>query len=341
MQVIVQGDFLYIMLFLRIFAENGKKCDMRYLDPKAYLTFKKVFGEHPALVISLLNALLPFETEDEKIESVEYLPIELVPDTPLKKNSIVDVRCRDKRGRIFIVEMQMIWSPAFMHRVLFNASKAYVRQIDKSEKFELLQPVYSLNLVDDIFLPDVEEYYHDYRIVHMEHSDKVIEGLRFIFVELPKFKPHSFSEKKMQVLWLRYLTEVDEKTRVVPQELMDVPEIKMAVEQLEESAFNDAQLWGYDDFWDAVRVEKTLVSDVQNKYREGMEQGIKQGVEQGIKQGVEQGIKQGIEQGIKQGIEQGKIDTALRMLQKGYTVNDVCDITGLERNVVSGLLNNK
>lgn len=310
---------------------------MRYLDPKADLTFKKVFGEHPALVISLLNALLPFETEDEKIESVEYLPIELVPDTPLKKNSIVDVRCRDKRGRIFIVEMQMIWSPAFMHRVLFNASKAYVRQIDKNEKFELLQPVYSLNLVDDIFLPDVEEYYHDYRIVHMEHSDKVIEGLRFIFVELPKFKPHSFSEKKMQVLWLRYLTEVDEKTRVVPQELMDVPEIKMAVEQLEESAFNDAQLWGYDDFWDAVRVEKTLVSDVQNKYREGMEQGIKQGVEQGIKQGVEQGI----EQGIKQGIEQGKIDTALRMLQKGYTVNDVCDITGLERNVVSGLLNNK
>ncbi len=310
---------------------------MRYLDPKADLTFKKVFGEHPALVISLLNALLPFETEDEKIESVEYLPIELVPDTPLKKNSIVDVRCRDKRGRIFIVEMQMIWSPAFMHRVLFNASKAYVRQIDKNEKFELLQPVYSLNLVDDIFLPDVEEYYHDYRIVHMEHSDKVIEGLRFIFVELPKFKPHSFSEKKMQVLWLRYLTEVDEKTRVVPQELMDVPEIKMAVEQLEESAFNDAQLWGYDDFWDAVRVEKTLVSDVQNKYREGMEQGIKQGVEQGIKQGVEQGIKQG----IKQGIEQGKIDTALRMLQKGYTVNDVCDITGLERNVVSGLLNNK
>lgn len=49
---------------------------MRYLDPKADLTFKKVFGEHPALVISLLNALLPFETDDEKIESVEYLPIE-------------------------------------------------------------------------------------------------------------------------------------------------------------------------------------------------------------------------------------------------------------------------
>ena len=47
----------------------------RYLDPKADLTFKKVFGEHPDLVISLLNALLPFKTKEEEIESVEYLSI--------------------------------------------------------------------------------------------------------------------------------------------------------------------------------------------------------------------------------------------------------------------------
>ena len=52
--------------------------------------------------------------------------------TPLKKNSIVDVRCRDQKGRQFIVEMQMIWTSEFKQRVLFNASKAYVRQLDHS-----------------------------------------------------------------------------------------------------------------------------------------------------------------------------------------------------------------
>ena len=31
----------------------------KYLDPKADVTFKKVFGEHKNLVISLLNALPP------------------------------------------------------------------------------------------------------------------------------------------------------------------------------------------------------------------------------------------------------------------------------------------
>ena len=155
---------------------------MRYLDPKADLTFKKVFGEHPDLVKSLLNALLPLEKPDELITEIEYLPAELVPATPLKKNSIVDVRCKDKLGRQFIVEMQMLWSQTFMQRVLFNASKAYVRQLNSREEFHLLQPVYSLNLVNDIFLPDIPEYYHDYRIVQIEHTDKSIEGLRFIFV---------------------------------------------------------------------------------------------------------------------------------------------------------------
>ena len=104
----------------------------RYLDPKADLTFKKVFGEHPDLVISLLNALLPLK-KGEEIQSVEYLTPEMVPDNPLRKFSIVDVRCKDQRGRQFIGELQMVWSPEFMQRVMFNSAKAYVRQLDKKE----------------------------------------------------------------------------------------------------------------------------------------------------------------------------------------------------------------
>jgi len=247
---------------------------MRYLDPKADLTFKRVFGEHPDLVMSLLNALLPLESKQEVTE-IEYLPVELVPDNPLRKNSIVDVRCRDNRGRVFLVEMQMIWTPEFKQRILFNASKAYVRQIKAGEHYELLQPVYSLNLVNDIFEPELkDEFYHYYRLVHMEHTDKVIEGLHLIFVELPKFKPHNYSEKKMQVLWLRYLTEINEDTREIPKELLANPELKKAVNALEESAFTDAQLAGYEKFWDIISVEKTLYNSA---IRKGMEKGIKEG----------------------------------------------------------------
>ena len=212
---------------------------MRYLDPKADLTFKKVFGEHPDVVRSFLNALLPLPA-DAEIEEIEYLPAELVPVTPLRKNSIVDVRCKDQLGRQFLVEMQMLWSPEFKQRVLFNASKAYVRQLDVKENYKLLQPVYSLNLVNEIFEPELPEYYHHYKVLHVEHSDRVIEGIQLVFVELPKFTPHTLAEKRMQVLWLRFLTEVNEKTLQVPQELLAEPEIQKAVDVLEESGFTAA-----------------------------------------------------------------------------------------------------
>ena len=250
---------------------------MKYLNPRADLTFKRVFGEHPDLVMSLLNALLPLAANQE-ITDIEYLPSEMVPENPLRKNSIVDVRCKDKQGRQFLVEMQMIWSPEFRQRVLFNASKAYVRQINTGEEYELLQPVYSLNLVNEVFEPELEGYYHHYQMIHVENTDKVIEGLQLIFVELPKFTPHTFSEKKMQVLWLRYLTEINERTREVPEELMANPEVKKAVDALEVSAFTDAQLAGYEKFWDIISVEKTLYnSAIRKGLAEGMEKGMEKG----------------------------------------------------------------
>ena len=299
---------------------------MKYLNPKADLTFKKVFGEHLNLVKSLLNALLPFDGPEEEIDEIDYLTPELVPDTPLKKLSIVDVRCKDRRGRQFIVEMQMLWSSSFMQRVLFNASKAYVRQLGSSVQYELLQPVYSLSLVNDVFAPELENYYHDYRIVQVEHTDKVIEGLRFIFVELPKFTPHTFHEKKMQVLWLRYLTEIDDLTENVSPDLLENPDIREALTQIEQSAFNDAQMMGYDEFWDAVRVENTIINDARKK-------GLKEGMEEGMKKGIEEGMKEGIKEGMKKGMKEGKreqqFQIAANLKQMGASLEFIAQATGL------------
>ena len=236
---------------------------MKYLDPKADLTFKKVFGEHPELVKSLLNALLPFKSEEEEITSVTYLTPEMVPQTPTRKYSIVDVRCEDAQGRQFIVEMQMVWSVEFKQRVLFNASKAYVKQLNRGEDYSLLKPVYSLNLVNEVFEPELDDYYHYYHLVHEEHTEKVIDGLHLVFVELPKFTTHTFTEKKRRSSDLRYLTEIDENTKEIPAELLANPEIAKAVSEIEESAYTEEELLGYDDFWDAVSVEKTLAGRLE------------------------------------------------------------------------------
>lgn len=239
--------------------------NIKYLDPKADLTFKKIFAGHPDLLISLLNALLPLK-RNQQIKSIEYLPTELVPVDPFHKDTIVDVRCRDVEGRQFVVEMQMAWTDAFKQRVLFNASKAYVSQAEMGCKYEDLQPVYSLNLVNEIFEKDMKEYKHNYHIVHDKRTKKVIEGLCFTFIELPKFHPHTMKEKRMTVLWLRFLTEINDKTQEVPAELLESPEISKALEEVKISAFTAEELRAYDKFWDRVSSEKTLM---EGRYDEG------------------------------------------------------------------------
>ena len=278
---------------------------MKYLDPKADLTFKKIFGNHPKRLISLLNALLPL-SEEEQIHEIEYLPTELVPELEGHKNTIVDVLCTDARERKFCVEMQMEWSNAFKQRVLFNASKLYVSQAMKREKYSDLQPVYSLNLVNDIFERDTSEFIHNYRIVHDKDSNKVIEGLHFTFIELPKFTPHSISDKRMMVLWLRFLTEINDETKGIPTDLLDDQEIGKAVEELNIFGFTEAELWAYDKFWDSVRVERTLLDD---SYQKGFEEGLKECVEEGM--------------------NQRSLEIAKKMLANGMDAATVMEMTGV------------
>ncbi len=296
---------------------------MKYLDPKADLTFKKVFGKHPDLLISLLNALLPLE-EDEQIQQIEYLTNELVPDLYLHKNSIVDVLCKDICGRTFCVEMQMEWSTAFKQRVLFNASKLYVNQAEQGAKYSELRPVYSLNLVNEIFEPDTTEFIHNYRVVHDKYSNKVIEGLRFTFIELPKFSPHSITEKRMAVLWLRFLTEINADTSDAPADLLDDPSISKALEELRTSTFSREELYAYDKFWDGVRVERTLLDD---------------SFEEGRTEGLEEGMRKGMQKGIEKGEKDAKEKMALKLLSLGVPVDTVSQASGLSRDEIENLAN--
>ncbi len=286
---------------------------MRYLDPKSDLTFKKIFGQHPHLLKSFLNALLPLPA-GSYIESLEYLPAELVPELPLLKQSIVDVRCKDNNGRQFIVEMQMHWTTAFMQRVLFNASKAYVMQLDKPYYYTSLQPVYALSLVNDVYEPGNPEYYHHYQIVNIADTEKQIEGLEFVFVELPKFKAQSISEKKLQVLWLRFLTEIDEKTIDVPEDLLESSEIKEALETLLASGFSKAELASYDKYWDSVGVEMTLQTGFYDK-----------------------GLEEGIAKGLAEGELRKACQTALKAMAKNMAQDDIAELTDLPSGILSKL----
>ena len=184
-------------------------------------------------------------------------------------------------------------------------------QAKKGGRYSELQPVYSLNLINDIFAHDTPDFIHNYRIVHDKDSNKVIEGLHFTFIELPKFTPHSIADKRMMVLWLRFLTEINSNTKEIPSDLLNDPEIGKAVEDLEVSGFTDAELRAYDKFWDSVSVERTLLDD---RYQKGMEEGMAKGEEVGK--------------------SQRSIEIAKNMLAKGMDEATIQEITGLTEDQI-------
>lgn len=285
----------------------------RYLDPKSDLVFKKIFGNRPDLLKSFLNAVLPLSGES-LIESLEYLPADNIPEIPEFKHSVVDVRCFDKQKRHFIVEMQMSWSRHFMQRLLFNAASVYVRQLKVAENYKILNKVYGLAIVSASFSGE-NNWFHHYRMANTRDPNKIVDDIQLILLELPQFHPKTLAEKKLTVLWMKFMTEINERTREVDPALFEVPEIKEALALTEEAAYTPAELEAYDRNWDAIRTEKTLIEDK-------------------LEEGFEKGFEKGLENGLEKGRKEREYEMARTLLSKGMDVEFVLDSTGLDSETI-------
>ncbi|MDR1499972.1 MAG: Rpn family recombination-promoting nuclease/putative transposase [Tannerellaceae bacterium] len=297
-----------------------------YLDPKNDFIFKRIFGNHPGLLISFLNALMPFEP-GRRIESIEYLANEMVPDNPLKKLSIVDVRCRDNYGRQFIVEMQMEWSSFFLSRMLFNASKTYVQQLNRKEKYTALHPVYALGILNDKFDNRTDEFYHRYQMINRDNTSEVIEGIEVILVELSKFKAGSWPDRRMAVLWLRFLKELDYGSTYISGDLLDNEDIRQAAVLCEMAGLTEADVVKYDQYWDAIRSELTLIDTSRTE-----------GEMKGIRKGIEEGRREGIEEGRKEGERTKTVQTVINCAERGISHEDIAAIANIALGDVTAII---
>ncbi|MCD8573882.1 MAG: Rpn family recombination-promoting nuclease/putative transposase [Gammaproteobacteria bacterium] len=276
--------------------------------------------------MSFLNAVLPLPA-DRPIVDLTYLPSEQVPVIPEFKRTIADARCTDSHGRVFIVEMQMNWTDSFKQRLLFGTSQAFVKQIEQGQTYKLLEPVYGLGLVAEVYETKTTDWYHHYQLIKKEGQEEdVIDHLQLIFIELPKFPVHSPEEKKLKLLWLRFLREINEKTQTVSEELLTIPEIAKAVQLTEESAYSKAELAFYESYWDQVSREKTLLSE---KYTEGKAEGFAEG--------EAKGKAEGLAEGKAEGKAEGRVEIAKKLRELGAPLSMITESTGLTAEEIEAL----
>ena len=202
---------------------------MKFINPKVDYAFQKIFGSHQSekILISFLNAII-YKGENI-IESLTIVnPFN--PDQIISfKDTYLDVKVVLVDGSIVVIEMQVARMTAFNKRVAYNLAKAYANQLDKGEKYPLLNPAIAVTITDFILFKKTDDPIN--KFVFQEETKKLEcldKELRLIFVELPKFQKTLSELKNLTDKWIYFLKEAASLDGI-PESLGEVVEIEQAL----------------------------------------------------------------------------------------------------------------
>ena len=202
---------------------------MKFINPRVDYAFKKIFGSHQSekILISFLNAII-YEGENI-IESLTIVnPFN--PDQIISfKDTYLDVKVVLVDGSIVVIEMQVARMTAFNKRVAYNLAKAYANQLDKGEKYPLLNPAIAVTITDFILFKKTDDPIN--KFVFQEETKKLEcldKELQLIFVELPKFQKTLSELKNLTDKWIYFLKEAASLDGI-PESLGEVVEIEQAL----------------------------------------------------------------------------------------------------------------
>ena len=165
----------------------------KFLDPKNDVAFRRIFGseKNKDILIHFINDVLELKDGD-RIKEVTFLSTIQIPEIAAKKQSVVDVLCKDENGVQLIVEMQVSPQTGFEKRAQYYAAKAYSRQLNKGKeegaRYIDLKAVIFIAISNNIIFPDKVFYKSDHIILDKDTYAHDLKDFSFTFIELPKFK---------------------------------------------------------------------------------------------------------------------------------------------------------
>jgi hypothetical protein len=252
---------------------------MAFADLKNDYIFRRIFATHPDILRRLLNDLLE-RRDAQTIEQIEYLPGEQLPVVEGAKLSILDVRCKDRAGTTFVVEMQLIHHPGFINRVVYNACKAYAGQLKEGDWYTKLTDVVAISICDFELWPDAKQDKNGLPRVpmlsrwHMTERGSKNHGLlqvQYAFLELPKM-PDRRPEEPGADLWAWLFVHAPELTEV-PADLTPGP-YGAALELANKAKFTVEELQAYEKARDEIR---QVLEIAEARWAEGLAEGETRG----------------------------------------------------------------
>ena len=193
---------------------------MKFVDITNDIAFRKIFGNDSKKksLISFLNAVIDLP-KNEQIMDVEITNPYQLGKLSDGKATIVDVKAKDEKGNIFIVEMQIAEFDFFHKRILYYTSQSYVSQLSKAVNYNKLRPVYFIGILE-FEISQNPNYFSRHKVLDVETKEQIIQDVEFNFIELPKFNK-SIEQLESNIDQWTFFIKNAENLTIIPESVQD------------------------------------------------------------------------------------------------------------------------
>ena len=154
-------------------------------------------------LIDFLNALL--KKEIKTIEVREEVNLERLSKE--EKGGRLDLQAKLEDGTIISIEMQLRNEYNIEERTTLYSGKVISRETERGTDYEDINQVIMINILGYNFL-EVEDYISETAIVLEKHRDyEVLTGLKWYFIELPKFRKQNPNMNEKINQWLAFIDD--------------------------------------------------------------------------------------------------------------------------------------
>ena len=237
---------------------------------------------------------------DEEVKIIEILESEGNQLTADDKFNRVDIKAKNDKGEIIIVEIQNTRELYYLERILYGVAKAITEHISLGERYHEVKKIYSISILYfDIGKGDDYLYHGQNHFVGVHTGDRLQVSTKQknalvhklpaeVFPEYFLIRVNEFDKLAVTPLeeWIDYL-----KTgRIRPD--TTAPGLKEARKKLVYYNMTPKERQAYDEHLSAIMIQNDVLDSAKLEgLIEGRMEGLLEGKIEGIQEGLEKGEK--------------------------------------------------
>lgn len=279
----------------------------KHINPFTDTGFKIIFGKekNKDVLISFLNDLLDGSCFHDPIVDAEYMHNERTGQSPEDRSTINDIHCRTQCGRHFIVEMQNRSHANFFDRLVCYGAMAVIDQMKKGDWDFHIDAVYLVCFANFHVAPLPQKLKVDCGLGDFDTGQPLSDLMRFIVIQLPEFNIESPDDCETNFeKWIYSLKNMENMTHI-PFAARDNAFARLS-RAGEEAAMTPEERQRYRN---DQKQYLTLINIERTRYNEG--------------------------------VKETRESIVRKMSDKGYTIQQISEVTDLPISTVKDILTNK